>query len=96
MDAEKLAAWLPPAEQAQLVEQAIGLVGVTRVRAECWIRLWVYLLVKEQLATQPRLQPPLVKLTIPTTAISCTHREAADFLSRSRAGKRSSGWDDAR
>jgi hypothetical protein len=93
MDAEKLAAWLPPAEQAQLVEQAIGLVGVTRVRAECWIRLWVYLLVKEQLATQPRLQPPLVKLTIPTTAISCTHREAAEIFyhDRERGSDRAAG-----
>jgi hypothetical protein len=84
MDAEQISTWLPPAQQEQLIAQAIGLVGVTRVRAECWIRLWIYLLVKELLTTQPRLQPPLVELTIPATAMSCTHREAAEIFYHDR------------
>jgi hypothetical protein len=93
MDAEKLAHWLPPPQQEQLITQAIGLVGVTRVRAECWIRLWIYLLVKEQLAAEPLLQPPLVKLTVPTTAISCTHREAAEifYFDRDQGSDRAAG-----
>jgi hypothetical protein len=93
MDAEKLAHWLPPPQQEQLITQAIGLVGVTRVRAECWIRLWIHLLVKEQLAAEPLLQPPLVKLTVPTTAISCTHREAAEifYFDRDQGSDRAAG-----
>jgi hypothetical protein len=93
MDADELAAWLPPAQQQQLIEKAIALVGVTRVRAECFVRLWVYLLVKEQLASQPRLQPPLLALTLLTAAVSCTHREAAEIFyhDRERGSDRSAG-----
>lgn len=84
MDAEQIDTWLPPAQQEQLITQAIGLIGVTRVRAVCWVRLWIYLLVKENSASQPRLQPPLLALTLPTVAISCTHREAADIFYHDR------------
>jgi hypothetical protein len=84
MDAEQISAWLPQKQQELLITQAIGLVGVTRVRAECWLRLWIYLLVKERLAEQPRLQPPLGELTLPTVAISCTHREAAEIFYHDR------------
>jgi hypothetical protein len=84
MDAEQIAAWLPQKQQDLLITQAIGLVGVTRVRAECWVRLWIYLLVKERLREQPRLQPPLAELTLPTAAISCTHREAAEIFYHDR------------
>jgi hypothetical protein len=80
MNAEHLDLWWPPAQQATFIEQAIGLVGVTRVRAQCFVRLWIYLLVKERQASQPRLSPPLAALTLPTTAISCTHREAAEIF----------------
>jgi hypothetical protein len=84
MDAEQISTWLPQAQQEQLITQAIGLVGVTRVRAECWVRLWIYLLVKERLGEQPRLQPPLLELTVPKVAISCTHREAAEIFYHDR------------
>jgi hypothetical protein len=80
MNAEHLDLWWPPAQQATFIDQAIGLVGVTRVRAQCFVRLWIYLLVKERQASQPRLSPPLAALTLPTTAISCTHREAAEIF----------------
>ncbi len=80
MDPDQLAQWLPPHQREQLIAQSIGLVGMTRVRAECFVRLWTYLLVKEQLAQQPNLRPPLAALTLPTAAVSCTHREAAEIF----------------
>jgi hypothetical protein len=84
MNADQISTWLSPVQQEQLVEQAIGLVGVTRVRAECWIRLWTYLLVKERLTIEPKWQPPLADLALPTKAVSCTHREAAEIFYHDR------------
>jgi hypothetical protein len=84
MDADQITTWFPQSQQEQLIQQAIGLVGVTRVRAECWVRLWIYLLVKERLATEPLVRPPLTALTLPTTAMSCTHREAAEIFYHDR------------
>ncbi len=80
MNADQLAQWLPPDQHQKIIAQSIELVGVTGVRAECFVRLWTYLLVKEQLAQQPNLRPPLAELTLPTTAVSCTHREAAEIF----------------
>jgi hypothetical protein len=84
MDADQLTVWWPQAKQEQLIEQAISLVGVTRVRAECLVRLWIYLLVKEQLAVDPKLKPPFSELILPKTAVSCTHREAAEIFYHDR------------
>ena len=80
MKAEHIDLWLSPAQQAIFIEQAIKMVGVTRIRAQCFVRLWIYLLVKERLALQPRLPPPLAELTLLTAAVSCTHREAAEIF----------------
>ncbi|NJM68407.1 MAG: hypothetical protein HC851_23455 [Acaryochloris sp. RU_4_1] len=80
MNVEELDRWWPPDQQQQRVAQLIQRVGLTRIRAESFVRLWIYALVEEQLADNPRCQPPLADLVLPTQAIICTHRQAAELF----------------
>ncbi|MGD1896772.1 MAG: hypothetical protein ACFB16_07445 [Phormidesmis sp.] len=93
MDIEQLNHWFPRAQQVQIVEQLSHRVGMTRTRAEYFIRLWIYLVVKQQKAKQQKatqqkvrqqkqektksLKPPLEQLTPIEKAVSCSHSEAA-------------------
>jgi hypothetical protein len=52
-------------------------VGLTRIRAEYFVRLWVYLLVKEQ---GDRLKPPLKALQPPDRPVVCSLREVAELF----------------
>ena len=80
MDIVKLDTWYSPSQRRTAVSLLMKRVGVTRTRAECFIRLWIYLLVKQLQESQPRLQPPLAKLELPATEVQCTHREAAQLF----------------
>ncbi len=80
MDIEKLDAWYCQSQRRTAVSLLMKRVGVTRTRAECFIRLWVYLSVKQLQESQPRLKPPLAKLELPETEVQCTHREAAELF----------------
>ncbi len=80
MDIEKLDAWYCQSQRRTAVSLLMKRVGVTRTRAECFIRLWVYLSVKQLQESQPRLKPPLAKLELPATEVQCTHREAAELF----------------
>ncbi|MEG4443729.1 hypothetical protein QUB47_14540 [Microcoleus sp. AT9_B5] len=80
MDITKLDTWYSPSQRRTAVSLLMKRVGVTRTRAECFIRLWVYLSVKQLQESQPRLKPPLAKLEVPATEVQCTHREAAELF----------------
>ncbi|NER79860.1 MAG: hypothetical protein F6K42_09810 [Leptolyngbya sp. SIO1D8] len=80
MDVLEINRWFPPEQQQSLINRLIQRVGVTRVRAECFVRLWIYLLVKQYQAQGSLVQPPLEQLVLPTGAVVCTHREAADLF----------------
>ncbi|MEG4248386.1 hypothetical protein QUB37_00625 [Microcoleus sp. AT3-A2] len=80
MDIAKLDTWYSPSQRRTAVSLLMKRVGVTRTRAECFIRLWVYLSVKQLQESQPRLKPPLAKLEVPATEVQCTHREAAELF----------------
>ncbi|MEG4813041.1 hypothetical protein [Microcoleus sp. K5-D4] len=80
MDIAKLDTWYSPSQRRTAVSLLMKRVGVTRTRAECFIRLWVYLSVKQLEESQPRLKPPLGKLEVPATEVQCTHREAAELF----------------
>jgi len=80
MDIAKLDAWYSPSQRRTAVSLLMKRVGVTRTRAECFIRLWIYLLVKQLQESEPRLQTPLAKLELPATEVQCTHREAAELF----------------
>jgi hypothetical protein len=80
METAELAAWLCQEEQEALINYLGTKVGLTRVRAECFVRLWIYLTVKAQQKQHPNLQPPLTELLDLATPVSCTHREAATLF----------------
>jgi hypothetical protein len=80
MDITKLNAWYSQSQRRTAVSLLMKRVGVTRTRAECFIRLWIYLLVKQLQESQPRIKPPLAKLELPQAEIQCTHREAAELF----------------
>lgn len=80
MDIAKLDAWYCQSQRRTAVSLLMKRVGVTRTRAECFIRLWVYLSVKQLQESQPRLKPPLAKLELLETEVQCTHREAAELF----------------
>ncbi|MGA7936620.1 MAG: hypothetical protein WCA35_23905 [Kovacikia sp.] len=74
---EYLDHFFPPAQQRTYITALLGRGGLTRRRAECFVRLWAYLLLKqqpdsgrEQIETLPQLYPT-------EGFIACTHREAA-------------------
>ncbi|NQE32410.1 hypothetical protein [Microcoleus asticus] len=80
MDLEEINVWYSQSQRRTAVSLLMKRVGVTRTRAECFIRLWIYLLVKQLQENQPRLKPPLAKLELPATEVQCTHREAAELF----------------
>ena len=80
MDIAKLDAWYSQSQRRTAVSLLMKRVGVTRTRAECFVRLWIYLLVKQLQESQPRIKPPLAKLELLETEVQCTHREAAELF----------------
>jgi hypothetical protein len=84
---EQLDDWVSPELQNRCIERLTQRVGVTYVRAQCFIRLWIYLLIKEHQghsgANRSALPVlPLETLTLPAAASRCTHREAAALFYR--------------
>ena len=80
MDIAKLDAWYSQSQRRTAVSLLMKRVGVTRTRAECFVRLWIYLSVKQLQESQPRIKPPLAKLELLETEVQCTHREAAELF----------------
>ena len=77
---DELEIWVPLQQQREVIACLGQRVGITRIRAECFVRLWVYLLVKYYQEQKPLLKPPLGKLELPPDAVVCTHREAANLF----------------
>ncbi|MGF1601277.1 MAG: hypothetical protein ACFCU8_04530 [Thermosynechococcaceae cyanobacterium] len=80
LDPQFIEQWFPTAQQQAVVEQIRKQVGLTRIRAEYFVRLWVFLCVQQQRQQDQHLQPPLAELICPVGPISCTHREAANLF----------------
>jgi hypothetical protein len=93
MEPKELELWLDRDRQHQILDRLIERLGLTRARGECFLRLWIYLLVKEQRERNPQLKPPLLKLTLLDRSVSCSHREAAElfYSDRERGSDRSAG-----
>ena len=85
--------WFPLERQQQYVAQLVGQVGLTKCRAECFIRLWAYLLLQQQQENTPKFKPPLTKLELPIGWVSCTHRQAAElfYSGKERGSDRAAG-----
>jgi hypothetical protein len=79
--------FFPQEEQRKYVFQLQGRVGLTRRRAEYFVKLWAYLLLKQQYEKGKKPQLPLTQLDLPEGFVSCTHREAQElFYSDSERG----------
>ena len=93
MEPDELELWLDRDRQHQMLERLIERVGLTRARGECFLRLWIYLSIKEQRARNPQIKPSLLKLTLLDRPVSCSHREAAElfYSDRERGSDRSAG-----
>jgi hypothetical protein len=93
MNLEELQCWFSPQQYSELVRLLVSQIGLTRTRADYFMRLWIYLLVKLQRQHQPNLQPPLKQLEPLEDAVICTHQEAAAlFYGESERGSdRSAG-----
>ncbi|HEY9636652.1 MAG TPA: hypothetical protein V6D14_24850 [Coleofasciculaceae cyanobacterium] len=85
--------WFSIEQQRNYVSMLIGRVGLTRRRAECFVRLWIYLLLKQQQELGSRLTKPLSQLQVPEGFVACTHREAAElfYANKDRGSDRAAG-----
>lgn len=94
---ESIDQWFPLERQSSyvslLMNPARRPVGLTRCRAQYFVRLWAYLLLKQQFASNPSLQQPLLELSVPEGFIACTHREAARvfYAGKERGSDRAAG-----
>jgi hypothetical protein len=89
MEITEVDRWYDRHRQEKTIERLIKRVGVTRSRAECFMRLWIYLSVKQQ----GQLKPPLPQLALLSSPVSCSHREAAELFygDKDRGSDRSAG-----
>mgnify|MGYP001801036493 FL=1 len=92
-DLEALNQWLPPHLYQQYLSLVMARVGMTKRRAECFLRLWLYLLLKKSCQQQSPLKPPLTSLTFPGDWVECSCREAANIFygDQERGSDRSAG-----
>ena len=72
--------WLPPNLYQRYISSLMQRVGMTRRRADCFVRLWLYLFLKDCQMRQSLPQPPLTQLTFPKGWIECSCREAANVF----------------
>jgi hypothetical protein len=67
-------------QQRDYVAMLMGRGGLTRRRAEYFVRLWAYLLLKQKEEAEGQSLQPLSQLYPPDGFIACTHREAAELF----------------
>lgn len=93
VDIEALDVWFPQERRSPLIQQLMQTVGLTRIRADYFVRLWVYLCVKHEIASNPAVKPPLRDLDTMFGSVICTHREAAELFyhDQEQGGDRSAG-----
>lgn len=77
---ESIDQWFSIEQQRNYISMLTGRVGLTRRRAECFVRLWIYLLLKHQQALGVQVRKPLTQLHIPEGFVPCTHRQAAELF----------------
>ncbi len=90
MDVTQLDQWFPPSARQPIVAQLVKRVGLTRIRAEYFVRLWVYLLVKQQ---GDRLPKPLTELRPLDRPEVCSLSEVSQlfYSDQDRGSDRSAG-----
>lgn len=88
MTPECLDQFFSKSQQQQYVQCLLGRVGLTRRRADCFVRLWAYLQLKQTETPQD-----IQQLTTIDTWVDCTCREAAAlfYAESERGSERSAG-----
>ena len=72
--------WFSAEDRRRYVALLKGKVGLTRRRAECFVKLWVYLLLKQQQELGNTVKKPLTELHLPEGFVACTLREANELF----------------
>lgn len=90
---EILYRWLPKEKYQHYLGLLMGRVGMTRRRADCFLRLGLYLFLKEAEQKQSLPEPPLKAIQLPTGWVECSCRETADvfYSDKERGSDRSAG-----
>ena len=85
--------WFDRLRQEREIAKLVARVGLTRSRAECFLRLWIYLTVKQQLERDPKLKPSAIELKLLDAPVSCSQTEAAELFyhDKERGSDRSAG-----
>lgn len=93
LETEYLNQFFPPEQQQKYVSALLERGGLTRRRAECFVRLWAYLLLKQSLRSPQQPITPLTQLHPTDDLVSCTHREAAELFygDQNRGSDRAAG-----
>ncbi|MBW4560064.1 MAG: hypothetical protein KME32_02720 [Mojavia pulchra JT2-VF2] len=93
MNPHSIDQWFPVEHQRKYIAQLQGRLGMTRRRAEYFVKLWAYLLLKQQQELGKALQKPLTQLDLPNGFVPCTHREAQEIFygEKDRGSDRSAG-----
>jgi hypothetical protein len=84
--------WFPVEQQRKyvsLLKEQVRL-GLTRCRAEYFVKLWAYLLLKQQQELGKSIHRPLTELQLPDGFVSCTHREAYELFYGQKDSQRGS------
>ncbi len=80
LEPEYLDRFFPLEQQRIYISILMSRGGLTRRRAEYFVRLWAYLLLKQQQEAGANLLQPLTQLQPPQGSVACTHREAAELF----------------
>ncbi|MBW4519399.1 MAG: hypothetical protein KME16_06815 [Scytolyngbya sp. HA4215-MV1] len=93
MKPESLDQLFPAEQQVSYVSLLMKRGGLTRRRAEYFVRLWGYLLLKQKQESEGRNLKPLTQLYPPEGLVACTHREAAEVFygNQERGSDRAAG-----
>lgn len=90
---EALDQWLPQSIQQLYVAMLLQRIGMTRRRADCFVRLALYLFLKDCQSRKVLPKPPLTELSFSQGWVDCSCLEAADvfYSDKDRGGDRSAG-----
>ena len=91
--------WFPIDRQKHYIQQVRKQIDITRRRAQCFVRLWAYLMVKHMAIHQGESwdqslsNGTLLELGVMREEVPCSHREAADvfYANSERGSDRSAG-----
>jgi hypothetical protein len=80
MGPEDINQCFPIEQQQKYISRICEQITLTARQARCYLRLWAYLIVKQQRKLGEHLKLPLTELSLPDGFVSCTLQEAATLF----------------